>query len=306
MFETTPSPPLSPPSNPILILGGGIFTKRTEVLDISGGTCSAKIPKINRNVRGLGSATLQSVFDTLVLCNVRIDGPQRLCMGAKKSSNSWVVLPPKLPPFRSKGASVVIENDIILIGDSILRVGINKDNVFIGDALPPPNDPDNFYGSGCAVFDEESDKILYINRGMIFSLNRSLDNWVLESSMFFKREAVGCNILRVGGKRQLWVAGGQSDFEEFGENIVEVIDLEELADEEPKVIEKMKLGHVRPGISQVGEEVFIVGGVERFRGGRFIEKWNGDFWEVSPLACTKFGLQNNMNAVFLERQFCEA
>ena len=106
MFEST-TPSISPPSNPILILGGGVFTKRTEILDISGDKCSAKIPKINRNVRSLGSANLQSVFDTLVLCNIRLGGPDRLCMGAKKSSNSWVVLPPKLPPFQSSGASAV-------------------------------------------------------------------------------------------------------------------------------------------------------------------------------------------------------
>ena len=124
-------------------------------------------------------------------------------------------------------------------------------------------------------------------------------------SSFFKRQYVGCNILKVGGKRQLWVAGGQNKLDGFSENIVEVIDMEELFDEEPKVIEKMKLGHIRPGISQVGEDVFVVGGVEKFRGGRFIEKWNGDFWEVSPLSCTKFGLQNNMDEVFLNRDFCD-
>ena len=275
-------------------------------MDITGEGCSVKIPKINRNVRGLGSANLQSVFDTLVLCNVKIDGPERLCMGAKKSSNSWVVLPPILPPFRSEGASVVIENDIILIGDSIIRISINKDNVFKGAASPPPNDPEDFFGSGCAVYDEVNSKILYINKGMVFSLDRSLDmDWVLESSSFFKRESVGCNILKVGGKRQLWVAGGQNKLDGFSENIVEVIDMEELSDKEPKVIEKMKLGHIRPGISQVGENVLVVGGVEKFRGGRFIEKWNGDFWEVSPLSCTKFGLQNNMNEVFLNRDFCD-
>ena len=111
--------------------------------------------------------------------------------------------------------------------------------------------------------------------------------------------------LTVGGNRQLWVAGGESD-EGFAETIVEVIDMEVLADKEPMVMDKMKLGHIRPGITQVEEDVYVVGGVERFRAGRFIEKWNGDFWEVSPLACTKFGLQNNMNAVFLEREFCEA
>ena len=77
--------------------------------------------------------------------------------------------------------------------------------------------------------------------------------------------------------------------------------MEELSDEEPKVLEKMKLGHIRPGISQVGEAVFVVGGVEKFREGRFIE-----FWEVSPLSCTKFGLQNNMNAAFIKRYFCES
>ena len=146
LFESPTSPPLPPPSNPVLILGGGIFTKRTEVLDITGQECSVKIPKINRNIRGLGPANLHSVFDTLVLCNVKIDGPERLCRGAKKSSNSWVVLPPILPPFGSEGASVVIENDIILIGDSIIRININKDNVFTGAAPPPPNDPEDFVG----------------------------------------------------------------------------------------------------------------------------------------------------------------
>ena len=303
MFEST-TPSISPPSNPILILGGGVFTKRTEILDISGDKCSAKIPKINRNVRGLGSANLQSVFDTLVLCNIRLGGPDRLCMGAKKSSNSWVVLPPKLPPFQSSGASVVIDNDIILIGDSILRISINEEKVFTGAAPSAPNE--DLFGSGCAVYDEVRRKILYINEGKVFSLDRSLDmNWVLESSLFFKRESVGCNILNVGGKRQLWVAGGKSDAEGFADNIVEVIDLEELAESEPTVLDKMILGHVRPGVTQVGEDVYIVGGVQKFKSGQFIEKWNGDFWSVSLLACTKFGLQNNMNAVFLKREFCE-
>ena len=306
MFASPTTAPLPPPSNPILILGGGAFSKRTDVLDISGGDCSVKIPKINRNVLGLSSANLQSVFDTLVLCNVRIPGSDRLCMGAKKSSSSWVVLPPKLPPFRSKGASTVIGDEIVLIGDSIIRINISKDNVYIGDAPPPPNDLPDLFGSSCAVYDEENEKILYVNGGMVYSLNSSLDfDWVLESSKFFKRESVGCNILKVGGKMQLWVAGGESDFDGFAENIVEVIDIDDLEDGEPRVIDKMKLGHVRPGVSQVGEDVFVVGGVEKFKAARFIEKWNGNFWEVSPLACTKFGLQSNMNAAFLTKEFCE-
>jgi len=304
MFQSPTDPPLSPPSTPILVLGGGVFTKRTEVLDISGEKCSARIPKINRNVRGVGSANLQSVYDTLVLCNIRIGGPEHLCMGAKKNSNSWVVLPPKLPAFTSSGASVVIDNDVILIGDKILRISINKETVLTGSAPPPPNE--DVFGSGCAVYDKARGRILYVNQGKIFSLDDSLDmDWVLESSLFFEREAVGCNILTIGGRRQLWVAGGKGDSEGFAKTIVEFIDMDELSEKEPKVIDKMILGHVRPGITQVEEDVYVVGGVQKFRSSRFIEKWNGDFWEVSPLACTKFGLQNNMNAVFLEKEFCE-
>ena len=54
----------------VLVLGGGVFTKRTEVLDISGEKCSAKIPKINRNVRGLGSANLQVEGEVYVVGGV--------------------------------------------------------------------------------------------------------------------------------------------------------------------------------------------------------------------------------------------
>ena len=232
------------------------------------------------------------------------------CIGTRKSSPSWVQLPPLVNEYISKalshGNSVNVNESIVLLGHKALRVEMTKSQVTVGkynvvDTVAP-----------CSVYDDQNDRIISVHYGTVEALDGSLQfpSKIL-SRNFTRKYGHGCGIVHLEGKRSLFVAGGFENDENIysvPSRTVEYIPLENINDGMPRKLSPTKLTHaIWPAITQVGSEIFVVGGLQKFEEGgeKFIEKWDGEAWQVVDINAASLDQQTNTRNVFLPKSFCK-
>jgi len=237
-----------------------------------------------------------------------------VCIGVDKSSSNWSVLPPSLSTMVTHGASVSIGERIVIIGQPMVEIDISKENVDSNEDLLPASDFYGDSGTGCAVYDNEKKRIIYVNYGII--MDRSPDivtPWKFLTDQMAVRTHVGCSIVKIDGHMNLLVAGGRDRDMEPGEmsTLVEYIRMQDLQNGKPKMSAKMSLRHGwRPSVVQLGSDIYVLGGIESVEefeesGGKFVEKWDGHFWEVLDTSLSNYSLQFEPNVEFLPRTFCQ-
>ena len=340
-----------PPSTPIAVIVGSYSLKETHVVDLTGGECQLSFPPLPDDVFGLFDSSLHLVGERLVLCNVIKPWPQfydyysgfysqyyenatanqmfhrrekedllqykhdlSVCIGVDKSSSDWSVLPPNLPSMVTHGASVRVGERIVIIGQPMVGIDISEENVDTNEDLLPASDFYGDSGTGCAVYDEEKKRIIYVNYGVIMERSPDLVTpWRFLTDQLAVRTHIGCAVVKIDGQMSLFVAGGRDRDMEPGEmsTLVEYIRMNDMENGRPKVPARMKLRHGwRPSVVQVGSDIFVLGGVESVEEfeegeGKFVEKWDGHFWNVLSTSLDDYSLQFEPRVEFMERDFCQ-
>ena len=322
------------------------------MVDLTGGDCKLSFPSLPDDVFGLFDSSLHLVGERLVLCNVIKPWPQfqdyysgfysqfyendstnqvfhrrergedllqykydlSACIGADKSSSSWSVLPPSLPSMVTHGASVRVGERIVIIGQPAVGIDIKEENVDTNDDLSPASDFYGDAGTGCAIYDEEKKRIIYVNYGIIMERSPDLVTpWRFLTDQLAVRTHVGCALVKIDRQMSLFVVGGRDRDLEAGDmsNLVEYIGVRDLENGRPKVPARLVLRHGwRPSVVQVGSDIFVLGGVESVEefdeeNGKFIEKWDGHYWSVLDNSFDDYSLQFEPKVEFLQRSFCQ-
>ena len=340
-----------PPSRPIAVIVGSYSMKETNIVDLTGGECQLSFPSLPDDVFGLFDSSLHLVGEKLVLCNVIKPWPQfqdyysgfysqfyendsdnqvwhrreqddllqykydlNTCIGADRSSSAWSVLPPQLPNMATHGASVRINEKIFIIGRPVVEIDISEETVAHNEDLNLASDFYGDAGTGCAVFDEEENRIVYINYGIIMEKTPDLDTpWRFLTDQLAVRTHIGCGLVKIDSHMSLMVVGGRDRDLEAGEmtTLVEYVRLTELENGKPRIPARMILRHGwRPSLVQVKSDIFVLGGVESVEefqagGGKYIEKWDGHHWTVLDNVMEDYSLQFEPKVEFLERSFCQ-
>ena len=264
------------------------------------------------------SASLELLHGILVLCNLypATEQPhytsQYYCAGARQGSQHWVRLPPRYQFLNTRRESMVVDNTMVIIGQVVQQFRINQEQVTTGDRIS--NTPEGDLG-GCSVYDKPSNRILHISAGEVRELQPGLAGpYTVISTSFIPRWMIGCYIADLGGRRSVVVAGGHPVSPEDGwldyVSTVEYLPLEDLVEgsnKAPSVLPPTRLSHsAQPGITQVGEDLVVVGGGEVTAGRRScVERWTGRDWQVMDLDCYHLGIGRSPLVTFVPRDFCD-
>ena len=340
-----------PPPTPIAVIVGSYSLKETHVVDLTGGGCQLSFPPLPDDVFGLFDSSLHLVGERLVLCNVIKPWPQfhdyysgfysqfyennsdnqvfhrreredllqykydlSACIGADKSSSLWSVLPPLLPSMVTHGASVRVGERIVIIGQPVVGIDIHEEEVDTNDDLTPASDFYGDAGTGCAAYDEEKKRILYVNYGIIMERSPDLlTPWKFLTDQLAVRTHIGCALVKIDRHMCLFVAGGRDRDLEAGKmgTLVEYIRMGDLENGRPRVPARTILRHGwRPSVVQVGSDIFVLGSIESAEefeegDGKFVEKWDGNFWNVLDSSLEDYSLQFEPKVEFLQRSFCQ-
>ena len=232
-----------------------------RVIDLTGGACSTKVPNISSATYDLNfhrktAATLQYVQDTLVFCNIKkmTDQNSHICIGTKKSSDSWVILPPKLDDSGIQ-SSLVVNDSILLISYRAPVASLEIKQVpvdikgYIGD-----------YHGGCPLYDEQNNRIIFVNKGKVRVLDFTgiYPKYTVLTNKMMVRTHSGCTFATVTGKRSLVVAGGVSYYTSkettaTTSTTVEYIAVDDIEQGKPKLIQPLIVNHARkPSVTQIG------------------------------------------------------
>ena len=249
-----------------------------------------------------------------MFCNLEtVSNPgSKICIGIKRSSNSWVALPPQLDDGGIQ-SSVVVNDSILMIRyrAPVASVRINQAGVdmkgYIGD-----------YHGGCPLYDQPNNRVIFVNKGKVRVLDftgKVPTSTVLTNNLMVRTHS-GCDFVKLGGKRSLVVAGGVSYYASKEDTAttsttVEFIAVEDLLDGEPRYLPPLSLFHARkPAVTQVGTHIFVIGGLRNNQelkraGGKFIEKWDEQSWAVQQFREEHYYSQFDAHSVFLPKLFCE-
>jgi len=230
-----------------------------------------------------------------------------VCLAATPATSSqWTELPVRLPPdLQSRGASAVTgPTSITIIGEPVVELELTRGRErVVARRGPPPNDPADAAGGGCAVWDGRRERILYVNGGAVAGLGPGRDGgWQLFPVSIAATANAGCAIVKIDGGECLFVAGGAGTG-----RTAQHLPLAGLqGGAAPTSTADLQASHAwSPALLQLGGLILAVGGVEPSRAAAgWLERWDGHFWTLINITLQDYSLQFRPRLEFVPREYC--